>query len=302
MNLGNEPLWAIEFYKLYESRNIEDIKKRLFEISDVLIYLHEILAERKVDLPEKDIYSEQLVIKLHLQNLSLLDLSKGHSISSRFYDNKSSDIKFLDLSSIITIVRSQYETLLMYQHLYVNPEDENEQKLRYESWIMSSMMLRSKVFSQSKFINNERVKSEQDAIERLKNNISNNEFFQKLTEKQQRSLLENGSGKLFKNWDTIFSESKFSDAGVFSKLYYNASVYAHSEGLVVLQLKETKHLMEHEHMKETLYLMLFYSYLMTSIMIKNIVNKYPLVKERYDSLDEKTKFEIDFNYQLSFKS
>lgn len=107
--------------------------------------------------------------------------------------------------------------------------------------------------------------------------------------------------KLFKSWDTLFLESKFSETGVFSKLYYMASVYAHSEGILALQLKETKHLMEHEHMKETLYLMLFYSYLMTSIMIKNIANKFPLVKERYDKLDEKRKFEIDFNYLLSFK-
>ncbi|STC94577.1 Uncharacterised protein [Chryseobacterium carnipullorum] len=52
-------------------------------------------------------------------------------------------------------------------------------------------------------------------------------------------------------------------------------------------------------MKETL--MLFYFYLMTSIMIKNIANKFPLVKEKYDKLDEKRKFEIDFNYLLSFK-
>lgn len=43
-------------------------------MSDVLIYLHEILAEKKVNLPEKDIYSEQLIIKFYLQTLSLLEL------------------------------------------------------------------------------------------------------------------------------------------------------------------------------------------------------------------------------------
>lgn len=301
MDLGKETTWVLEFYKLYESRNIDEIKKRLFDISDIMIYLHEILAEKNLKLQEKDMYSEQLVIKLHLQNLSLLELSKGHSIKSNFYENKAPHIKFLDLSSIITIVRSQYESLLMYQHLYINSDCENEQKLRFESWIMSSMMLRSKVFSRSTAIDKQRFENEQEAIMRLRKSISNNEIFQKLSEKQQKSLLENGSGKLFKSWDTLFLKSKFSEKGVFSKLYYTASVYAHSEGILALQLKETKHLMEHEHMKETLYLMLFYSYLMTSIMIKNITNKFPLVKERYDKLDEKKKFEIDFNYLLSFK-
>lgn len=36
-------------------------------------------------------------------------------------------------------------------------------------------------------------------------------------------------------------------------------------------------------------------------MIKNFTNKFPLVKERFESLDEKIKYEVDFNYQLSFK-
>lgn len=114
MDLGKETTWVLEFYKLYESRNIDEIKKRLFDISDTMIYLHEILAEKNIKLQEKDMYSEQLVIKLHLQNLSLLELSRGHSIKSNFYENKAPHIKFLDLSSIITIVRSQYESLLMY--------------------------------------------------------------------------------------------------------------------------------------------------------------------------------------------
>lgn len=298
----NKDLSAIlEFYHLYESRNIDEIKKRLFNISDVLIYLHEILAEQDIKLDEKDVYSEQLVIKFHLQNLSLLDLAKGHSIHSSFYDNKAPHIKFLDISSIMTIVRSQYESLLIYQHLYVNPESDEEQKLRFEAWVMSSMMQRSTVFSNSEPLDKEKIENEQKSINEYKKSIQNNKYFKNLTEKEQRGLLNKGTGKLFKSWDTIFKESKFNEKGVFTNLYFMASVYAHSEGILALQLKETKHLMDHEHMKETLYLMLFYSYLMSSIMIKNIINKFPLIKERYDSLDEKTKFEIDFNYDLSFK-
>jgi len=291
----------LEFYHLYESKNIDDIKRRLFKMSDILIYLHEVLAEQKIKLDEKDIYSEQLVIKFHLQNLSLLDLAKGHSIHSSFYDNKAPHIKFLDISSIMTIVRSQYESLLMYQHLYINPESNEEQKLRFESWIMSSMMQRSTVFSTSEPLDKEKIENEQKSINEFKKSIKDNKYFKNLTEKEQRGLLNKGTGKLFKSWDTIFSESKFSKEGVFSNFYFIASVYAHSEGILALQLKETKHLIDHEHMKETLYLMLFYSYFMTCIMIKNIIIKFPLIKERYDSLDEKTKLEIDFNYQLSFK-
>lgn len=299
--MDQEGLWAIELLMLYEKKNIEEIKKRLFNSSDLLIYLHEVLAEKKIKLQDKDIYSEQLIIKLHLQNLSLIKLSDGHSVESRFFSKNFPEIKFLDLSSIITIVRSQYESLLMYQHLYINSKIDDEKKLRFESWIMSSMMLRAKVFANSKALDKKTLENENNTIEELKKSISNNEIFKTLSDKQQKSLLENGSGKLFKSWDTLFAESRFAPEGVFSKLYYIASVYAHSEGSLALQLKMTKHLKEHPFMKENLFLMLFYSYLMTNIMIKNIVNKFPDVAERYKDIDEKTKYEVDFSYELSFK-
>ncbi len=299
--MTNERLWATELYELYATKNIDNIKKKLFDSTDLLVYLHEILAEKNVQLESNDIYSEQLILKFHLQNLSLLDLSEGHSIKSKYYKNSVPHIKFLDISSIITIVRSQYESLLMYQHLYLNSSILEEHKLRFDSWMMSSMILRSKVFSDPKKTDNERLADEKAAIDNLRKSISNNPIFNTLTEKQQKSLLENGSGKLFKTWDTIMSESKFSSNGMFSKIYFIASVYAHSEGIMALQLKQAKHLKDHPFMKETLYLMLFYSYIMTNIMTKNIINKFPEVKERYDNLDDKVKFEINFNYQLAFK-
>lgn len=162
--MEKENIWAAELYKLYTTKNINEIKNKLFDSTDLLVYLHEILAEKNVQLEENDIYSEQLVLKLHLQNLSLIDLSEGQSIKSKYYKNDAAHIKFLDISSIITIVRSQYESLLMYQHLYLNSDIKEEHKLRFDSWIMSSMILRSKVFSDAEKIDNERI------IDEKKNN------------------------------------------------------------------------------------------------------------------------------------
>lgn len=299
--MNEKSLYAIELYQLYESRNISNITERLFNISDILIYLHEILAEKNISLSEKDIYSEQLVIKFYLQNLSLIKLSDGHSLLSSYFPNTRTDIKFLDISSIITILRSQYESMLMYQHLYINSDNENQQQLRFDSWILASMILRSSKFTESQQKVPERFLKEQESIDDLRERIKNNPEFHKLSQKEQIQVIAKGSGKLFKHWDTIFDESKFTKDGVFGNIYYLASIYAHSEGLSALQLKQTKHLKDDKHLKETTYLMLFYSYLMTNVMIKNIVNKFPDIKDRFDLLDDKIKFEIDFNNQLSFK-
>lgn len=299
--MDKEKLWTSEIYNLYQNKNLEEIQNKLFELSDILIYINEINAEKKAQLNENEIYSEQLIIKFYLQNFTLINTSKGVNLKSTFFSSNFNKLKFVDISSIFTIVRSQYETLLMYQHLYINSKDLNQNNLRFQSWILSSMLQRSKVFNDPKTIDQQILKEKDDNIEYLKNQILNNPSYNTLTEKQRKQILETGSGKLFKTWDTIFDESKFKKDGTFSKLYFMASVYAHSEGLLALQLKSTRHLFDDNFIKESNYLMLFYSYLMTNIMIKNVINVFPLSFERYNTLDEKIKFQIDINYNIAFK-
>ncbi|MDY0931122.1 hypothetical protein [Chryseobacterium sp. CFBP8996] len=113
--MTNEIIWAAELFNLYRKTDLEDIRKRLFKVTDILVYIHEVLAGSELKFSEKDMYSEQLVLKFHLHNLSIIKISEGYTIESNFYKNLNSDIKFLDISSIMSIVRSQFENLLMYR-------------------------------------------------------------------------------------------------------------------------------------------------------------------------------------------
>src|SRR5678816_4094398 len=53
----------------------------------------------------------------------------------------------------------------------------------------------------------------------------------------EHSLNHTGSGKLFSHWETILKETGFSESTPFYTIYTLLSVYTHSEGLSIIQLR-----------------------------------------------------------------
>lgn len=237
--MDKEIQWALEFRNLYVSKNIENAREYLIDFLDLLIYLHEVLIEEKVQIEQNEIMSEQLVMKFYLHGLSICKISESYILSSKYFkETDFSKVKFIDMSSLMTVGRAQLETLLMYQHLYMNSENKDELKLRYFSWIYTALLQRQKTPATKPETIAQKEKGALEII-KLREQMESLDSFKNLSEKQQKSLVKDGSVKLFKHWQAIFDESGFSENEIFSKLYYILSVYSHSEGLSVIQLKTT---------------------------------------------------------------
>ncbi|ASW74172.1 hypothetical protein IQ37_03305 [Chryseobacterium piperi] len=288
-----------EFLIFYQNEDIKEAEKKLKNTTNNLIFLHQKFADLKIPLADNYIFSEQLIIKFHLHNCSILSLSDGIYLhnSKLGITNKS---KFLDISSIMTIIRAQYETLLMFQHLFINTDNEDEKMLRFYAWMMSSMIDREKTMTSENELIIEKVMENRLAIENTKNAIQKLESFKNLSEKHQKTLIEKGSGKLFKHWETIKTES-FGNHGILSNIYYLLSVYSHSEGISSLQLKETKHLYEDSNNQKNLFLYIIQSLAMTAVMIKNICKIFKEVQIEYEKLPQEFKSEIDTLYNMAIR-
>jgi len=142
--LSQENIWSLELGSLYLSKDLNLLKTYLTDLLDLLVYLHEILAEENIQVDETEVLSEELVMKFYFHGLTLNNTSDGFNLKSKYYEySKSSKVKLVDLSSILTIGRAQLETLLMYQHLYINSENKNELKLRSYAWIYTALLQRS---------------------------------------------------------------------------------------------------------------------------------------------------------------
>ncbi len=298
MKLTEENYWAIELANLYESKNQENLKSYLKELLDILIYLHEVLAEDKVKVHESIILSEELIIKFYFHGLSINKISEGFNFQSKYFSNGAvAKVKFVDVPSILTIGRSQLETLLMYQHLYINSENENELWLRYYAWIYTALLQRSDTPTNTL---DTKQKKEDDfkAMEILRKKMESLFPTTNLSEKQQKSLIKKGNGKLFKTWNAIFKDSGFSN-GIFAKLYYILSVYAHTEGLSVIQMKSAKYNNTKEENSDMVFIQLFCSTVMTAVMIDNICKKHERCKKRFEKMDKKLNYTVQFLLKIS---
>ncbi|HRG18220.1 MAG TPA: hypothetical protein PLP39_03965 [Flavobacterium lutivivi] len=299
MKLTEENYWAFELANLYQSKNQENLKIYFKDLLDLLIYLHEILAEDKVPVHESFLLSEELIIKFYFHGVTINKISEGFNFQSKYFGNGAvAKEKFVDVSSILTVGRSQLETLLMYQHLYINSQNEKELWLRYYAWIYTALLQRSTTPATT-----EETKQKKEAdiksMEVLRRKMESLFPSTNLSEKQQKSLIEKGNGKLFKNWDTIFKDSGFSN-GIFTKLYYILSAYAHTEGLSVIQMKSAKYNNNKVENSDMIFMQLFSSTIMTAVMIENICKKHESCKNRFENIDKKLKYTVKFLSQICF--
>lgn len=175
----------------------------------------------------------------------------------------------------------------------MNVSDIDEQKLRYFAWIYTALFQRRETpvsDEKSKFQKQNDLKQMQVLKEKMKDLSS----FKRLSNKQQNSLLESGSAKLFKHWNKIFEESGFSEKSIFAKLYYILAAYSHSEGLSVIQIKTAKYFINNENNSDMTFFQTFSSLMMTSVMITNIIAKHDAIAKRFEDIDEKIKFRVRF--------
>lgn len=116
MELSKEHLWTIELERNFDAKNIKEIQKMLYDDLDLLVYLHEVLAEKKVPIEENEALSEELIMKFYLHGLTICKIGETYEFKSERF-NRSNVLGLIDISSLLAVCRAQLETLLMYQHL-----------------------------------------------------------------------------------------------------------------------------------------------------------------------------------------
>lgn len=276
-----------------------DLSENLIEyrfLVETLIYLHEIIAEKKGQIKPWQKDSEILLYKFGYHGLTLHQILSGLEIKSTYSNKLEGNV--IDISSAKAILRTQFEAFLMYHYIYVNPIDDDLKELRYNAWIYSSLIQRQSFTANTEFAKKQK---ENDLIEinKMKVVISHLSAFQDLSSKQQQSLLNKGSGKLFSHWATILKETGFSEQHFFFTNYTLLSIYSHSEGLSIIQLSDKPE----SDVDETkgACLDLYHSKLLVCLMINSITGLYPIVKKRFDSLPEQLKFDIEYYCRLAKK-
>ena len=296
MQFTPRDLRAIELAKRNERDDLEENLKEYHTFIDTLICLHETLAENKTPVKHWEKYSEPLLLKFCFHGLTLHNILSGLTLKSQYYDKEISGKKIIDIASAKVIFRSQIEAFLMFHHIYVNPKDEDEKELRYYAWIYSSLLQRQSFPITTNFAKEQKLK-DKEQLKLIEANIRGLQSFKKLTEKQQKSLFETGSGKLFYHWAKILKETGYAEDHTFNILYTFLSIYSHSEGLSVIQLND-KNLSFHKKHPDA-NLDVYHSKLFVVLMIMAIRKLYEPVETKFSTLPMDLQHDIELYWQIA---
>ena len=141
--------------------------------------------------------AEGLAIKFCAHATSALYLYRGTKIPEMRIGN----ISFFDYASLNIICRAAFETFLIFHHLFIQPDSEEEKELRYDSWVLSGLIERQGFPIKSPY-GKKQIESEKLIVNSLKDKLRKNKRFIALKSKQQRSITEKGNWK-FKSWAEI---------------------------------------------------------------------------------------------------
>jgi len=297
MELTSKELRILKLMEKYEQPNLESSLKEFHTLVDTLLYLNETLRVEQTQIHNWQKYSESLLFKFSLHALTLYEILSGMTLKSHSLLKELNNIKVLDSSSSKVILRSQLETLLMYYHIYVNPQDDDEKQLKYYAWIYSSLLQRARFPTETEKGKIQKAKDKVE-IENIKTLIQGLKSFNNLSKKQQTTLLNTGSGKLFNHWATILSDTGFKENHAITIMYNYLSMYAHSEGLSVIQLSSGS--FAYEKNVEDIIFDINTSKLLVCLMIDAITKLFKPIETKFKTLDENLQTDIDFYCKLAF--
>lgn len=287
--------------ELLKKNNRHDLVENLAEyhlLVDTLLYLHEAIAEEQVQIKYWQKDSETLFYKFAFHGLTLHQIFNGLNLSSVYYKVEMNGKSSIDISSAKAILRAQFEAFLMYHYIYVNPIDDDLKELRYNAWIYSSLLQRQEFPSKTEFGKQQKAKDKIE-LNKMKETISKLKSFQNLSAKQQQSLLDTGSGKLFSHWAKILKETGFSETNPFYTIYTLLSVYAHSEGLSIIQLRYQPD--SHKNTISQANVDLHNSKLLVCLMINSIMKLHEVIKKKYDTLPGQLQYDIEIYSMMAIR-
>jgi hypothetical protein len=276
------------------SLNLEALIPSLEKILQSHAFVVDSIYETKPKLEHGEVYQETLLIKMIFTSKSILELSKGINFSILNSDKK---IPIIDRSSIYILTRSLLETFLTLEYLFFNNLGRDEQIFRYSLWRISGFMSRQDFgkTQNKEFI--EKIEREKAEISQLKKDVKLSPFYSELKDNQLWKLDNYGLPRII-SWIPLLKQSVLKKDS-FDKVYKLYSNYAHSEFISIIQLNEGKVTANDDFNIETTITTLNNVRILNCVALIMMTNKFEFAKRKFDKLDEKQRFIIEFWNKLA---
>lgn len=206
----------------------------------------------------------------------------------------------LDPTSIAVLTRTQFEAFANFHNIFNSTDDEELTDLLYNMWVISGLKERQRTVAEDMADEHrEKAEHEKEKIERIKEAILNNPYYNSLDSDKQKWFRERIKKRdfelLFKDgeftkpgWRELFLNAEVND--VFMHLYSIMSLSTHPSNVSVFQYAQ---MFEKEFNSEMAHTFLSHSTIIMAFMIAEYCKYFELAREKFDELPDMHKMLVD---------
>jgi hypothetical protein len=244
------------FLYLADGENAHAIYDMINMLSECMFQI--ITIHGKEESKSQEELEAKLVMQMmfsKLQNLKMM--LSGFNYQSR---NGLTLSDFIDPTVIVIIVRTIYETIAMFNLIYLIPQSDEEKKILYNLWAIAGLKYRQRFKHNATTTENQKKQTDEaDKVKQMISEIEQTSVYRNLTEAgknviQQQikkkdykiQIVKNGAISL--SWDGIMPIMGM-DTNKMGVMYTYFSLYAHPSNVAVFQYKELFEPKKNDHIQ-----------------------------------------------------
>jgi hypothetical protein len=285
-----------------------ETKKDCLDVIEIYLnFLFTIIRDHQIDEVDSLAKAEARIINqmIFTKIAQLRETVKGIE-----YEYQGSSLKnIIDPTIVASNTRNIYETVALFNLIFVNTKSSDEQKILYNLWVHSGLKYRQKfeniaISNESK----EKIENEKKEIEALIKEIENTDLYKSLDERNKGKINTklkekdykinfNGNKVEFLNWQDL-TKTLDLKINTLDNIYNFFSLYTHPTNVAVFQFtemfkNEDKAWIEHSNLNLKIAIML------TGIFIADYISLFPKVKVSFENLSIREQIAIDWQNVFS---
>ncbi len=271
MQIYVDPNFFIKEIEGHSEGTIEENKKSLQDIINILVEIMQAIADSKINVPYWKKYLETLVHKLIYTSNSIIKLIEGYELKT--FNNSVLIRKVVDYPTLYILSRALIENYVTLSYIYNNVLKDEERIFRFKLWEVSGLISRQNFENELENTDIKQKKlDEEEMIEKIISEISKMSEYKNL-DKGQLKKLENHGLPRIESWNKLIQQSNLKQPN-FSNLYSLFSNYAHSEYLGIMQTSQSSHHADDQRNIESVKLVLNHVRIIISLTIKYCTNNF----------------------------
>ena len=210
--------------------------------------------------------------------------------------------KIIDPTVVASHIRNVYETIAMFNLVFVKPDSVDSKKLLHLLWVHAGLKFRQRFEHVLITVEGrEKFEKEEMELDRIKSQIENTETYKGLDERNQNKILTKLKEKdykitiinnevNFKTWQDLTKVIGFKE-GLLDSMYTYFSLYAHPSNVSVFQFRD---MFENQSYLELVLFNVKNMAMIVSAFIADFIEIFPETKEIFESLDTHEQIAINF--------